>query len=195
VQVLLQRGSFDARSTELTSTALRVYSLGMVAMALNRVMPVAYQARQNTTIPMQAGLVRIAASIVVCALLVPRIGHVGVALAVVISEYMKLVLLIARLKTPVFQGRVMNALPRLVAAVAVMAAAVIPAMGLLSGSLHWGLRDALSLLGVVCLGVACYGTALFAFFREDFVYYARRLLGALPPPLMWRGIEGRSTAG
>ena len=83
---------------------MRIYALGLVAMALNRVMPMAYQARQNTMVPMQAGLVRILGNAVVCALLVPRIGHLGVAAASVVSEHLKLGLLFLRLRTRLFQG-------------------------------------------------------------------------------------------
>ena len=67
-------------------------------MALNWVLPTAFQARQNMTIPMQAGLVRVAGNVAVCAVLVPRIGHVGVAVAAVVAEHMKLGLLVLRLR-------------------------------------------------------------------------------------------------
>jgi putative peptidoglycan lipid II flippase len=186
VQLLLQRGSFDARSADLTSTALRIYALGMVAMALNRVMPVAYQARQNTMVPMQAGLVRIAASAVICALLVPRLGHLGVAIAVVVAEHLKLGLLFTRLRTRLFQGRseaLLQVLPRLLVAVAVMAVGVVPAAAMLPSDLRWGLRGVLSLSAVACVGVVCYAATLFVLCREDFMYYSRRLLRELPPPV------------
>jgi putative peptidoglycan lipid II flippase len=192
VELLLQRGSFNARSTFLTSTALRIYALGLVAMALNRVMPLAYQARQNTMVPMQAGLVRILGNAVVCALLVPRIGHLGVAAASVVSEHLKLGLLFLRLRTRLFQGNggvLLKAMPRLIVAVALMALAVSPAATLLLGDVRWGFRGVLSLTGVACLGVVCYAAALYVLCREDFVYYARRLLRELPPPL------GRRAAG
>jgi putative peptidoglycan lipid II flippase len=184
VRLLLQRGSFDVHSTDLTSTALRIYALGMVAMALNRLMPVAYSARQNTTVPMQAGLVRIAGNAVVCALLVPRIGHLGVAAAAVVSEHLKLGLLFLRVRTRLFEGKggaMLRTLPRLFAAVGVMALAVYPATSTFLGDLRWGVSGVLALTGVVCLGAACYGIALFVLFREEFLYYARRLMAELPP--------------
>jgi putative peptidoglycan lipid II flippase len=179
VQLLLQRGSFDAHSTDLTSTGLRIYALGMVAMALNRLIPVAYQARQNTVVPMQAGLVRIAGSAVICALLVPRIGHLGVATASVVSEHMKLGLLLLRLRTRLFEGKtdaLLRTVPRVFAAAAVMALAVIPAKAALLGDVRWGVAGVLSLTGVVTLGVAFYGLALFAMFRGECLYYTRRLM-------------------
>ena len=197
VQLLLQRGSFDAHSTHLTSTALRIYALGIVAMALNRVMPAAFQARQNTMVPMQAGLLRIAGNALICVLLVPRIGHLGVATAAVVSEHLKLAMLFMRLRTRLFEGKggaLLQAVPRLFAAVAVMAVVVFAATGLLPGTLRWGVRGPLSLLAVVCLGVVCYGAALFVLCREDFLYYARRLLRELPAPLRRREGDTASRA-
>ena len=70
-----------------------------------------------------------------------------------------------------------------------MALAVSPAATLLLGDVRWGFRGVLSLTGVACLGVACYAAALYVLCREDFLYYARRLLRELPPPRAPRGRE------
>jgi putative peptidoglycan lipid II flippase len=191
VQVLLQRGSFDAHSTDLTSGALRIYALGILAMALNRILPAAYQARQNTTVPMQAGLLRIAGNIAVCALLVPRIGHLGVATAAVVAEHLKLALLFLRLRTTLFRekGRMLlGAMARLVPAAAIMTAAVLVAGGyLLEGDARWGVRGVISLLAVILVGAASYAGSVIILCRGEVLYYARRVLRELPPPFRRSG--------
>jgi len=179
VELLLQRGSFDRHSTELTSAALRVYAVGIAAMAVNRFLPTAFQARQNTTIPMQAGLVRIATSAGLCFVLVPRFAHLGVAAAAVAGEYLKLALLLVRLPRGIFRGQGwsrLGLLPRLVAATGSMAVVVLAARhSLLDAGRLTGLAVALPLAGIVALGAVSYAAALCLLFRKESIEWLRRL--------------------
>jgi putative peptidoglycan lipid II flippase len=195
VQLLLQRGSFDAQSTDLTSAALKIYALGILAMALNRILPTAFQARQNTSIPMQAGLVRILGNVAVCAVLVPRIGHIGVAVAVVVAEHMKLGVLFLRLRTGrAREGRdaLLGTMARLLLAVGIMALVVsLTATHLLGGDLRWGIRGLFSLAAVVLLGAVTYGGALALLFPGSFSYYLSRALQEVPSRLRRRRRDPR----
>jgi putative peptidoglycan lipid II flippase len=176
VRLLFERGSFDAQSTALTASALRIYSLGILAMALNKILVMAFYARQNTTTPMKLGLVRVTSNIALCALLVPSLGYRGVALATTATELLKTVLFFACLKSVLPGADVWSAvrsIGRLALAAAAMALVVSPAISHgPSDAIHSTLGQLENVVALAALGVVSFGAALWVFCREDFLFHA-----------------------
>ena len=90
VVLVFQRGTFDADSTALTASALRLFAPGALPIALCMLLGSAFHARQDTTTPMKVGFARVLCNTVLSVLLAPRLGHLGIALATTVSLYLKL---------------------------------------------------------------------------------------------------------
>ncbi|MGH9321900.1 MAG: murein biosynthesis integral membrane protein MurJ [Vicinamibacteria bacterium] len=90
VQALFERGSFDARSTELTVGALQILAPAVLALGLNELLGSVFHSRQEPRVPLTAGLARVTLNVLLCALLSPVLGHRGIALALTVSAYFKL---------------------------------------------------------------------------------------------------------
>jgi putative peptidoglycan lipid II flippase len=182
VVLIFQRGSFDVGSTQLTSSALRLFAPSVLALALNELLASSFHARQDTMVPMRAGLVRVVCSTALCALLIPSLGHRGIALATTLSLYVKLLVLGFCLRR-VFEAaelrRQLAILGRVLLAAAVMTAAVYPLSVFATSEppfANHALRT-LAGLGLVC--VVVYAAALRVFARRPFVLtvaLARRVL-------------------
>ena len=141
--------------------------------------------RQDTSTPMKAGLIRVGANILLCALLVPRFGFRGLAMATTLTEILKMGILFFWLRSLVPVSAVwaaLRSLGRLAMAVAAMSLVVytlrVPAG--LSQLTPFGTLP--SLLGSVSVGVISYIGALWLFNRDEFdfhVGFLRRGVGHL----------------
>lgn len=74
-------GQFDAADTDITARALMFTSLGMVGYAIQNIIGRAYFAKQDGRTPLIAGVIAIAADVVLCFALVERFGVSGLAIA------------------------------------------------------------------------------------------------------------------
>jgi putative peptidoglycan lipid II flippase len=173
VVVLFQRGSFDFHSTQITTSSLRVLAPGIVALALNALLAAAFHARQNTAVPMKAGLARVACNTALCSLFVPTFGLTGVALAATVSLYFKALLLFFFLKDIFLPGevsRILRTIARVAMAVACMGCAVHAAAQSFfakTAALTWmGAATQVAALGT--LGVASYLVSLRVFCPVEF---------------------------
>jgi putative peptidoglycan lipid II flippase len=81
VQVLLERGEFDAVSRGLTVDALTYFALGLLAYAVVEVMTRVYYGMHDTLTPVIAGVATIGLNLVLCAVLVDRMDVAGLALS------------------------------------------------------------------------------------------------------------------
>jgi len=90
VQVIFERGSFTAASTERTLHALIFYALGIPATAVTSIIGTAFVADKDPKTPVALGLLRVGVNIGLNALLVYRMGIAGLALATSLSGYFKL---------------------------------------------------------------------------------------------------------
>jgi putative peptidoglycan lipid II flippase len=172
VVAVFQRGSFDVESTELTSSALRLFAPSVFALALNELLASSFHARQDTMVPMRAGLTRVVCNTALCALLIPSLGHRGIALATTLSLYVKMLVLgfcLRRVYAPQELRRQLRVLGRVLLAVAAMTAAVYPlsAFAASQPALARHAWPSLLGLGLVCLGA--YAAALRVFARRPFV--------------------------
>ena len=93
VQIVFERGAFDAAATELTTGAYRFYSVGMLFMALNTFLTSVSYSVKDTRRPMYVALVGMAVNIVVNLMLVGSMQHCGLALATSCAAVVNSVLL------------------------------------------------------------------------------------------------------
>jgi len=169
VVAVFQRGSFGPDSTELTASALRLFAPSVSALALNELLASSFHARQDTMVPMRAGLTRVVCNTALCALLVPSLGHRGIALATTLSLYVKLLVLglcLRRVFAPRELRRQLRILGRVLLAVAAMTATVYPISAFAASQpvlVHYAWPSLLG-LGLVCLAV--YAAALWVFARR-----------------------------
>ncbi|GAA3660126.1 murein biosynthesis integral membrane protein MurJ [Asaccharospora irregularis] len=98
VRILFQRGKFDANSTQLTSIALRLYSVGLLACGIRDVLYRAFYSKSDTKTPMINGSIALAINIVLNLLLIKPLGHAGLAISTSISSIITVVLLFISLK-------------------------------------------------------------------------------------------------
>ena len=81
VRMLFEEGSFDARATQLTSTALFYYTVGMVAYGLRDILAKAFYSLQDTKTPVKNASISVVINIVLSIALVKLMGIGGLALA------------------------------------------------------------------------------------------------------------------
>jgi putative peptidoglycan lipid II flippase len=93
VQILFERGRFDASATELTSSALVYLLIGAFAFASQTVVVRGYYALQNTLFPAIFGTLAVCASIPLYIVGMNFMGINGVGLAISISAILQMMVL------------------------------------------------------------------------------------------------------
>jgi putative peptidoglycan lipid II flippase len=93
VQILFERGRFDASATELTSSAMVFLLIGAFAFASQTVVVRGYYAIQNTLFPAIFGTLAVAFSIPIYVVGMKLMGINGVGLAISISALLQMILL------------------------------------------------------------------------------------------------------
>jgi len=127
VSVLFERGQFVEADSLATSAALSAYALGLPAYVLIKVLAPGFFAREDTRTPVQIAVICLLANIVFVLILIQPLQHVGIALATVLSSWLNACLLGYFLhRRGLFQldDRLIQRLPRIIAAGAAMAAMV-----------------------------------------------------------------------
>ena len=186
VVLLFQRGSFDARSTQLTTVALQIYAPLLFSLGLNHITSTVYYAQKDPRTPVTLGLVRVAITATLCASLVHHLGHRGIALASTTGEAIKLVLMMAWIRGPGQRAGVVLALrsmARVAVAVAVMCAVLWPLsrMAVFQG-LSRGASGALGLGVLVAVGGLVYASALRLACPAEFAYFGEQVQRLLRRP-------------
>jgi putative peptidoglycan lipid II flippase len=98
VALLFQRGAFDARSTQLTASALLYYATGLWAFSAVRILTYTFYALKDTRTPVKVAFASIAGNIVLGILLMRPMQHNGLALAFSLAAMLQLILLTAALR-------------------------------------------------------------------------------------------------
>ena len=185
VRVLFERGAFQPEDSAATAAALAAFALGLPGHVLVKTFSPVFFAREDTATPMKAALVGFAVAIAGSLILMPTLGHVGVALAVALSGWASaglLGVLIARRIGFAIDREARRRLPRIALAAVVMGAVVEAAQRLLAGYLAAGAQPALRaavLAFLIALGLAVYVALL----RALRVTSPRELLNAIGRPL------------
>ncbi len=93
VNILYERGEFDAETTRLTAQALAAFAAGLPAYVLIKVFQPAYFAREDMKTPLWFSIAAVIANIGLSLSLFPLYGHVAIALATAVSAWVNFVLL------------------------------------------------------------------------------------------------------
>ena len=93
VRLLFERGAFSTEATSMTSSALTMYSIGLVAYGLRDIINKVFYSLQDTKTPMVNGMISMGLNIILNLILVKFMGHTGLALATSISALICTVLL------------------------------------------------------------------------------------------------------
>ncbi|HUA53304.1 MAG TPA: murein biosynthesis integral membrane protein MurJ [Candidatus Sulfotelmatobacter sp.] len=180
VAVLFERGAFGAAAAAATGDALAAFALGLPAYVLVRVLAPACFARADTATPVAVALVALAFNLALNLVLLPRFGHVGIALATAGAGWLNaglLALALARRGRLAPDRRLCRRGLGLAGAAAVMAAAV--ALG------RHGLAPVLAgpalARGAALAGLIAGGAAVFV--------AGAQLAGALDAAELWRALR------
>lgn len=87
VRIAFERGAFTGTATLLTAGALSIYSLGIVGLALARIVDVGFYSSQNTWYPVVLAFGVSCVNIVLDLVFVNSLGHLGLALANVLASW------------------------------------------------------------------------------------------------------------
>lgn len=98
VRIFFQRGAFSEVATQMTSSALIFYSLGLVGSSLRLMLNKVYYSFQDTKTPMINGAIAVGLNIVLNLILIRYMAHAGLALATSISATFTTLLLFLDLR-------------------------------------------------------------------------------------------------
>ncbi len=166
VEVLFQRGAFDAATSALTAEALGAYAIGLPAFVLLKVLAPGFFARGDTAMPVRIGLASIALNLSLNVVLMGPMQHMGPPLASSLSNWANVIGLAAVLAWRghmALDRALLIAIARMLTACVAMAAA----LWLLERAAYAPLRaEALlrwaGLAALVGGGLLAYGAACFA---------------------------------
>lgn len=127
LELVYQRGAFDAAATEAVYVALRFYALGLVGHASLELVARTFFARQDTLTPLFAAAGSAVVNLLLAVLLMAPLGHGGLALANSLAVSAEVVVLLAILRRRIggLEGRqTLGVLVRLLPATLVMGAVI-----------------------------------------------------------------------
>ncbi|MEG2740543.1 murein biosynthesis integral membrane protein MurJ, partial [Clostridium sp.] len=101
VKLLFEGGSFTNRDTQLTSTALLFYSLGMVSFGIRDMLSRGFYSLQDTKTPVKNAIAAVCVDIIFSIILVKEMGIGGLALSTSISVTFGAILLMIALRRKV----------------------------------------------------------------------------------------------
>lgn len=93
IQILFQRGAFDASATYATAIALMYYAIGIAPMALSQMLKRGFWAMQDTKTPMYNSFIAVGSNIIFNLILVRWMGHGGLALGTSLAAIVSTVVL------------------------------------------------------------------------------------------------------
>lgn len=162
VDVLFRRGEFSSVDAAGTSSALYWYALGLVPIAVSRILTSVFYSMKDTATPVWVAFVAFVANAAFCVILVGPMGHNGLALATTLASAVNCAILLVLLKKRLgrFGGRevVFSGLKSLGASAAMGLAVLFIVLQFGSGLSGDGAR---AVLVAVCLafGLVTYITA------------------------------------
>jgi putative peptidoglycan lipid II flippase len=185
IQLLFERGQFDAASTAMTAGALAFYAPGIVGYSIVKIASPSFYSLQDARTPMVVSLVTIAVNLVLNIWLNSVMGFRGLALGSAIAANINaglLLWLLARRIGGLDAGRVAASFAKILLASLAMAAAAFwtdAALGgwlppdLMGGSL---IARALRVLGGIAAGLAVLALSAWALRIDEFRQAMARLV-------------------
>jgi putative peptidoglycan lipid II flippase len=161
IQVLLERGAFDALSTLMTNKALFYYVLGLWAFSGTRIMVAAFYALQDTKTPVKVSFVAFIVYMILGLVLMGPLKHGGLALALSLASSLHFIILAFLLKRKVHE---VTLRPVLISGLKCAFAAAIMGIGIFYVHSRWLTADSGSglfsmstdLAGLIGIGVVLY---------------------------------------
>lgn len=98
VRVLFERGAFDSNATDMTSSALVFYAIGLIGFGLRDILGKIFYSLQDTKTPMINGAISMVMNIILNIILVKMMGHTGLAFATSISSIVCIFILFESLR-------------------------------------------------------------------------------------------------
>ena len=179
--VLYQRGAFTAADAQATALALAIYGAGLPAFVLHKVLQPLFFAREDTRRPFHYAVVSMLTNAGLALALMPVLGFAAAALATTLSAWVMVWQLWngSRKMGPEarLDARLLNRLPRIILAAALMGAVLWGANLLLADTLATPLWRYAALLALILTGILSYfglGALIGAFRLEDFRSLRRR---------------------
>ena len=93
VQVLFERGEFNSFATSQTSMALKMFSLGLVAFVLVKILTPVFFAYENAKLPFIISFFNLIINTSLSILLFYHVGFIGIAIATSISAWLNVLVL------------------------------------------------------------------------------------------------------
>jgi putative peptidoglycan lipid II flippase len=163
VDVLFQRGAFDAASARATADALAVYAVGLPAYVLVKGLTPGFFAREDTVTPVKIAGVALLINVGVALALIWPFQHLGIAAATAASAWFNtaaLGIVLARRGQFRLDERLRRRGPRIVLASGVMALVLWAALKYVGPWMAGDVtRGILGLIVLIGLGGAAYGLA------------------------------------
>lgn len=98
VRILFERGKFNADSTQMTSIALSLYAVGLLAMGIRDVLVRALYSLSDTKTPMINSSIALIVNIVLNLILIKVMGYAGLAISTSLASILTVLLLFRSLK-------------------------------------------------------------------------------------------------
>ncbi|OSQ50147.1 murein biosynthesis integral membrane protein MurJ [Thalassospira alkalitolerans] len=162
INVLFERGAFGASETLKTGMALTIFSFGLPASVLVKVLAPGFFAREDTKTPVRIGITAMMINIVLIVALMPTFGHLGIAAATSTSVWINagaLAWILHKRGDLVFDDRLKRRMPRILLCSVLMGAALWFAIDLLWQNDALSITRIFTMAGLVCGGLLIYGVA------------------------------------
>jgi putative peptidoglycan lipid II flippase len=189
LNLLFQRGAFDAFSTEMTAQALFYYALGLAAFAGVRIIVPVFYSFQDTRTPVKAAVVALLVNAFLGIALMGPLKHGGLALATSLAAAVNFAVLGVLLRKrigPIGARRILRSFRKSLAASVLMGAAAYAICFQVSWESSGLTAEKIAVLfGALGTGVLVYGGTCY-FFGMDEIHSAmglvRRKFGRLKRP-------------
>lgn len=174
IRLLFERGEFNDRATQMTSIALVMYSIGMLAAGLRDILGKIFYSLQDTRTPMINGAIAMFMNIILNIILVKYLKHAGLALGTSLSSIICIILLFRSLSKKVDdfgQDKIISVLFKSILAAVIMGCATKVTYNYIIMLLGYGtLYELISVLIAVFIGIVVYGVFIILFKVEEVNY-------------------------
>ncbi len=178
VQLLFERGAFDAFDTGITAYALMFLAVGLLAVAANMILTRAYYAVNDVKTPVLMGVISIAVNVAASFIFIRYFQHGGLALANSAAAFVNTILLYNTLRKKmayISAGPMLKALLKTLIASIIMGIIVWAIMHFSSG-LGTGSIMLLGRVGIsIIAGIICYWLIAKAFKIEEITAFSQMI--------------------
>ncbi len=164
VKIVFERGAFTSNSTIITSTALALYSIGMVGTGLMDILGKVFYSLKDTKTPMKNGALSMGINIVLNIILIQFLGYAGLPLATSIASIISVVLMFISLKNKIGyfgQDKIIKTMTKVFISSGIMAILTKISYTYLSLMIEQNsIGEIITLIGSVIVGIISYFTMI-----------------------------------